>query len=280
MLRRRDGEVVTTYRFPYEGYKLSSEGLDHLLRTERNVPYVYDDATGQAISSYDQARGTPTIGLGLAIDTPEERDLFRPYLGGVRASMDWLNRQNMAKVAEFENILRKRIGATYLTPNMFDAIFSLAWNTGPYADVVKRVIAYAQAGDYDTAAHEIRNGPTTNKKTGAVEPGLVARRKREADLFLKEAPVAPVSPVIQPSTVSQVKTEPVPFYKEPLFWIYTSMSLVVVVLVGIRIRRTHQLLTEDWRKLPAPPRPKELQPLEEREEDEIYPELDISSAGF
>ena len=71
---------------------------------------------------------------------------------------------------------------------MFDAIVSIAFNTGTGHAVIKRIIAAINAKDYKKASDELRNGPQSSK--GTKMPGLTRRRNAEADLFMKEIPTA------------------------------------------------------------------------------------------
>lgn len=219
---------------PMKDYMISDAQLIRLLEEEKNIPYVYDDKfyPPRPLTSYESARGTPTIGMGLAILSQADRDLYRPYLKGNKADINWLNRQNMRRIAEFEAILNKRIGQTPMHQNMFDAIFSLAWNCGAYSDIVKRVVAYTQAGDYETAAYEIENGPRT--QDGKVSQNLVDRRKREADLYRRGIPQEGMT---HPGVMLADVPPPPPVWKQPLFWILSAMSVTVLVLASLRIRR-------------------------------------------
>ena len=65
---------------------------------------------------------------------------------------------------------------------MLDALISLAFNAGVKAQSLHRAIDAINLKDYQKAADEIRNGPTTSG--GVPMPGLVRRRNEEADLFL------------------------------------------------------------------------------------------------
>jgi GH24 family phage-related lysozyme (muramidase) len=165
-------------------YKLSAAGLEDLKNTEAMRLSVYDDKDGRNLNSYEEARGYPTIGIGLLIDSAEKREKYRPYLGGKKADKEWMWKESLATVRRFESDLNKRIGDIKLTQSMFDALFSLAWNTGTASRWVKEVIQKAGLKDYDGAAEVIAKGPVTSK--GAVMQGLVARRAREAKMFLQD----------------------------------------------------------------------------------------------
>ena len=185
-------------------YRLSSSGYAELLRAEGNRRAVYDDKTSQPINAYEEARGTPTIGLGLAIQSAEDREKYRPYLGGVQASQSFIDSENRKKIAYFESQLNQMLGAAKLTQAMFDALFSLAWNTGPGSYSVKNAVAAILRGDYAGAQQAIANGPTHGVGIGYI-PALAARRAREAAAFLSQGlPGSGASPAVITATLAGV----------------------------------------------------------------------------
>ena len=169
-------------------YRLSSAGYKEVLRSEGNIPYVYDDQrTGplRALTSYEEARGTPTIGIGVAINTPERRKQFEVYLTR-QASPDELETINRVKLGEYMKDLNRRLGSVKISQSMYDALFSLFWNSYSGAFPVIRAI---QQGDYEAAAEAIKNGPKTARQsdgTSKYNEGLAKRRMQEAALFAKE----------------------------------------------------------------------------------------------
>lgn len=165
-------------------YKLSSLGYKDLLTTEGNMLFVYDDKTGKPISSYEAAVGYPTIGLGLLIDSADKRERFRAYLNGTPAPASVIESANREFIDKFERALNAQLDNVKLTPAMFDALFSLGWNTGTASRWVKEVISHAAIKDYAAAAAAIANGPVTSK--GQVLAGLVRRRAAEATRFLAD----------------------------------------------------------------------------------------------
>ncbi len=221
-------------------YRLSYEGQLYLLKTELNIPYVYDDKRvigKNAIARYEDAIGNPTFGLGIKIDTPEERALFAPYLGGRKAPDDFVTRQNAKVILEFENVLNKKLENVVLTPSQFDALFSLAWNKGPYSDIVNQVISLSRQKRYAEAGAAIADGPRT--VDGKYNEGLAKRRAAEAEMFLRDVDLGtgtmaePATPVgtQTPAVVTQER----PIYKEPEFWMLMTMATAFSVLVGLRV---------------------------------------------
>jgi GH24 family phage-related lysozyme (muramidase) len=215
-------------------YVLSDRGYEDLVQKERNYAFVYDDATGKSIPSYESAKGFPSIGLGLKIDTAEERQKFAPYLNGNKAPDSVIAEANAATIATFTAALNRKAGHLKMTQSMFDALFSLAWNTGYNSDVVARVIDYIGAEDYESAAHAIATGPVKSK--GKTQPGLVARRAEEAALFLKDkfddATKAATGFLVPPRTGS-----PRRWFDNPITWVYFAM---VVTIGGLATRRLLQ----------------------------------------
>jgi len=165
-------------------FKLSKRGYDDLVHHEGNRLAVYDDKTGKPINSYEEARGYPTIGLGIQIDTPEEREKFRPYLGGRKADPALIEAANRENIARFENDLNRKLAGAKLTQSMFDALFSLAWNTGAARQCVKNAISAILAEDYPAAQAAIATGPQSSK--GVKLAGLVKRRGAEALRFMED----------------------------------------------------------------------------------------------
>jgi GH24 family phage-related lysozyme (muramidase) len=161
--------------------KMSQEGLRKLRGSEGIRTQVYDDANGQTISSYSEARGYPTIGIGHLIRN-DEREYFSQFLGG-------RNRMTEKQVYDlFESDVQKHIDpwkkrvTAPVTQEMIDALASLAFNIGTNGKALNAAIAAINKEDYEAAAEAIRTGPTTSK--GITMSGLVRRRNEEADLFL------------------------------------------------------------------------------------------------
>jgi GH24 family phage-related lysozyme (muramidase) len=167
-------------------YHLSKRGYDDLTKTEANIPFIYDDKHSGPVSplnSYAEARGTPTIGVGVAIQTEAARQQFEQYLG-TRVPPDVLEQINRAKITEFEAKLNQKLTGVNLSQAMYDALFSLMWNAGPGNGALNRAIDAIRRGDYAAAQQEIANGPVTSK--GELMEGLVRRRAAEARRFAEE----------------------------------------------------------------------------------------------
>lgn len=177
-------------------YHLSPEGYAALAKEEGNIAFIYDDLrTGplRPLRSYDEARGTPTIGLGVAIQSAADRAKYAVYLTR-QATPDELLAINSAKLAEMEAHLNKRLDGILLTQPMFDALFSFQWNVGPYSKHLLKAIDALRVGDYAAAQQAIADGPKTSK--GITLPALAARRMREAAIFAREGLAAAAPAVV------------------------------------------------------------------------------------
>lgn len=166
---------------------ISNAALQRLKAWEGSVPYVYDDGDRtypkRRIQSYN-TRGYPTIGVGHLI-TAAEQDRFRPYLGAGNMPEAEILALLAADVQRLSSPLRARIQVP-ITQSMWDALVLQAFNTGPYTPALKAAIERINAKDWRGAQAALASGYTRSK--GIVLPGLVARRKAEADWFMAEGP--------------------------------------------------------------------------------------------
>ena len=163
--------------------KISDDGLRELIKSEGSKTQVYDDRTGKTVSSYSQVRGYPTIGVGHLI-RDSERSKFSPYLGGGKKMTQYQITELLRyDVKRFEKTLNSKIQAP-MTQSMWDALVSMAFNTGANSYAVKNAISAINLKNYEEAAKAILNGPVKSK--GKVLQGLVKRRRKEAMLFMKD----------------------------------------------------------------------------------------------
>ena len=163
--------------------KISDDGLRELIKSEGSRTQVYDDRTGKTVSSYSQVRGYPTIGVGHLI-RDSERSKFAPYLGGGKKMTQYQITELLRyDVQRFEKTLNSKIQAP-MTQSMWDALVSMAFNTGANSYAVKNAINAINLKQYQDAAKAILNGPVKSK--GRVLQGLVKRRRQEAMLFMKD----------------------------------------------------------------------------------------------
>ncbi len=165
---------------------VSQNGLKKLKDWEGVRFSVYDDKGGKLVSSYEEVRGYPTIGIGHLIGAGE-KEKYRQYIKPGKMTEQQVLELKKVDVPRYTKVYKKNIKQP-ITQNMFDAIVSLAFNTGPGSSTVKKIIEAINNKDYNGAADALRNGPQTSK--GQKMAGLVRRRKEEAELFLKDIPKA------------------------------------------------------------------------------------------
>jgi len=167
-------------------FHLSSRGYADLVRAEANVPFIYDDLrTGplRPLTTYEEANGKPTMGIGVVIDGEAARQKYAKYLGK-RIPPDELEQINRLKLSEFEGYLNKQLAGARFSQAMFDALFSLMWNAGPNRACVLKATEAVRRGDYQTAQQAIAEGPVTSNHR--VLDALVRRRAEEAARFAEE----------------------------------------------------------------------------------------------
>ena len=149
---------------------------------------VYDDATGEPISSYGEAKGRATIGIGHLVRT-REKPRFSKYLKG-RGEMTRDQAWSLYKedVKKHESPWKGQIKVP-ITQSMFDAMSSFAFNTGRGGPKKYNILGPLNEGDYMGAEKAIRNGPQTSTGSDGKRRkmrGLTKRRNREADRFLQD----------------------------------------------------------------------------------------------
>lgn len=168
--------------------KVSRAGLQHLVKSEGAIPYVYDDGDGtwpkKWVSSFN-TRGHPTIGVGHLI-TSSEREEYRPYLSGGRKMtmsqmVDLLAKDIDKRIASESWKARIQVP---ITQSMYDALVHQAFNTGPNAHSVRSAIAAMNRKDWAGAQSALAGGAVTSK--GRRMDGLVKRRVFEAELFMQD----------------------------------------------------------------------------------------------
>jgi lysozyme len=182
--------------------KISPVGLEFIKKGEGHYGKVYDDLSSKTKkyswgSSWNNRnfKGTPTIGYGHVVWSKwvDERSRWTDYLhsGSSFLTKDQAHKLLVADLPRYEKPVRSYLNdKAKFTQNMWDALISMAYNTGPYAKSIKKVSRAINEGKYNEAADIIRGGPQqTRKKDGTLIylKGLTNRRNKEADLFLKDA---------------------------------------------------------------------------------------------
>ncbi len=183
--------------------KTSAAGLQFIAREEGEVLHVYKDIVGLR-----------TVGVGHLL-TPSEI-ANNAYSGGIThlQAMELL-RVDAGTAESWVNKLVK----VPITQNQFDALVSFVFNMGGGGLQKSTLLVLLNKGDYTGAANEFQkwckaviNGVLTTNA------GLLARRKREAAVFLKPDAVDPKPPVVvvPPPPPPVVVIEPVIVTVEPI----------------------------------------------------------------
>lgn len=165
--------------------KLSDEGL----RLIKSFEGYHTRLADGSCASYLCPAGVATIGWGCT--------------SGVHLGMVWTEAEAEAalrnEIARFEDGVT-RLVTVPLNQHEFDALVSFSYNVGLGAFEKSTLLKRLNAGDRLGAAKAFE---AWRRGGGKVLPGLVARRKREAALFLKptEAPREPY----MPQEVAEVK---------------------------------------------------------------------------
>ena len=131
---------------------------------------------GKRLVAYDDGVGVWTIGFGTTI-----------YPNGIKVKKGDTCTEAQAKeymahdLKKFE-LAVSNVVTVPLSQNQFDALVSLAYNIGTNAFKNSTLVKKLNAGDYQGAADQFT---VWNKGGGKVLQGLVNRRAKERELFLK-----------------------------------------------------------------------------------------------
>lgn len=142
-------------------YTTSKEGMELIKSFE-----------GCRLKAYQDVAGIWTIGYG--------------HTGNVQPGMSITQEQAetflRADLKKFEQCINRCV-AVPLTQNMFDALVSFTYNVGTGALQRSTLLRKLNRGDTEGAAEEFNKWVRAGKK---VYPGLVHRRRKEQELFLKQ----------------------------------------------------------------------------------------------
>ncbi len=155
--------------------KTSEAGLAFVAQEEGTVLHVYKDPVG-----------IPTIGVGHVVRPGES------FPNGIT------KQQALEILAKDIGIAEHAVNTGVKVPisqNQFDAMVSFTFNCGGGAFKSSGLLARLNEGKYEAAADEFLKWV---RASGQVLPGLVARRKRERAMFMKDVVMKP-SAVAKPS---------------------------------------------------------------------------------
>lgn len=151
--------------------RVSDDGIDFITQHE-----------GVRLEPYRDQAGLPTVGVGHLLTGPSD-PFNRPI------TLDEAKLLLRRDVASVEKAIDRYVTVT-LNQNQHDAIASLVFNIGEGAFRISTLLRKLNDGDFAGAAAEFGkwNKITLNGKKVASK-GLTRRRRAEADLFLRTAPL-------------------------------------------------------------------------------------------
>ncbi|MCL2660897.1 MAG: lysozyme [Acidobacteriaceae bacterium] len=129
---------------------------------------------GLSLTAYADSGGVWTIGYGhTGLDIHQGLTI-------TREQADKLLTEDVARAAEAVNRLVK----VPLTQNQFDALVDFTFNLGPGALTGSTLLRLLNSGDYNGAAAQFERWVHAG---GVPLPGLIRRRRAEAELFTGKA---------------------------------------------------------------------------------------------
>lgn len=175
---KKDLKVLKEHgKNPSKTYHISSKGLDLIKSFEGFVPTIQDDGFGN-----------PTVGYGHVVSYRSDpasvkaakKAVFEKKYGKTltKADATELLKHDLIKYEEYVKQYI-RIG---ITQNMFDALTSIVYNTGPASVNGSTIQRELNKGHYHNAANAFL---LWDKANGGVVEGLKRRREAERKLFLE-----------------------------------------------------------------------------------------------
>ena len=159
--------------------KISPTGIEFIKKEEGHYGKVYDDISSKTKKyswgpSWPERnfKGTPTIGYGHVVWSKwiDERPQWTDYLhsGGSFLTKPQAHDLLVSDLPKYEKRVRSYLtDKARFTQNMWDALISMAYNTGPNAKSIKNIAKAINKGRYEEAADIIRGGPQkTRDKSG------------------------------------------------------------------------------------------------------------------
>ena len=147
--------------------KISKDGLELIKYFE-----------GLSLKPYLDAVGNPTIGYGNTYyENNQKVKMTDPSITKERAEELLENIANQ----DFASFVNRYVNVE-LNQNQFDALVSFTYNLGPVNFRNSTLLKKINLKDFDGASNEF---PKWTRAGGKVLRGLVTRRNKERDLFLK-----------------------------------------------------------------------------------------------
>lgn len=158
-------DLPTAMSLSEDGYKIIGEYEDFRSKPYRDSGGVWTIGYGNTY----YLDGTPVRGTDKPLTEPEARTLKAAII-----NRDFAPAVNLALAPAIKN--------GWVNQNMFDACVSLAYNIGVGSFAKSSVVRYLNQGNKLAAANSFE---LFNKVNGKVLQGLVNRRLKEKNLFLK-----------------------------------------------------------------------------------------------
>ncbi len=155
---------------------LGIEELSANKKTSENGINIIKDFEGYMSKAYDDGVGVMTIGWGTTL-YPDGTKVKK----GDTCTKEQAEYYLKSDLKEFENTVNTVVTAA-LTQNQFDALVSLCYNIGSGAFSKSTLVKKLNGNKTQDAADQFL---VWNKGGGKVMQGLVKRRARERELFLK-----------------------------------------------------------------------------------------------
>lgn len=142
----------------------------------QNCIDIIKDTEGLETEAYQDTGGIWTIGYG------STRPDGEPVVEGQTCTVEQAEKWLMDEINENCIPTIMQHVTVPLTQNQIDALADFIYNLGEPQFMGSTLLKKLNTGDYEGAAAQFKRW---DKDDGVVQPGLVKRRKREVELFLK-----------------------------------------------------------------------------------------------
>ena len=161
--------------------KTTDRGVKFIAKHEGAVKqsglhWMYDDATGKPVDSYEECKGFPTIGYGHLVTEDEQSQGL--YLEGIdeAGALELLS----GDLTAAEDIVNKLV-VVELNEDQFDALVDFTFNVGGGNLKSSTLLKFLNQGNFDAVPEQMLRW---NKSKGKVMEGLNRRRTDEGELFM------------------------------------------------------------------------------------------------
>jgi len=161
-------DAFDKYKAGYE-FDISEAGISHIKKEEALRLVAYKLGDGRITVGYGHAEkpGKTKLKVGEKITKKEAEELFKKDIDVATSGVKRIFNEWEKKGLEIK-----------ITQKMFDALVSIAFNTGVSSLRKSDVIQHLKKGDYELAADSIKSFKVSSKF-----PGLSKRRSAESQMF-------------------------------------------------------------------------------------------------